>query len=195
MGPAVGRSTGSRRRNGYLIRVRPSGHAYDEGPHGSASARVTTKGCTRKGPHPGVTGPASNLPWSELGWHAMSRWDVRWKGIELAVRTTGTVNSSPRWRAALLDGPFRSTVPMTTTWSSPKTSNAVPPTSSCWRTTGGTALLEGWTFHVRTSDELNRLPERITPPKAQIVAPAVTKEEVASAIEGANERRRPTSSS
>lgn len=131
---------------------------------------------------------AESLPGSELGPHAMSRWDLRWSGIEIAVRTTGTVNSYSCTEGQASGWTFleRSAYDDDMVFSEEK--------RRCWTDVvvlahhRGSALLDGWTFHVLNADELLNLPTRISPSRAEGAAPAVAIEGLATAIQEAANR-------
>lgn len=94
---------------------------------------------------------------AELGHHVMSPWDVRWRDIEIAVRTTGRVNSysyeertvACGWTfnkgGAYLDGSDRLTAE----------------TRRCWADVAvlahheGTDIAAGWSFYALPAKRLN----------------------------------------
>jgi len=144
---------------------------------------------------------AESLPGSDLGSHPMSRWDVKWKEIEIAVRTTGTVNSYTEMaKGAEVEKEAAG-------WSFPPhgayddSMVLRQPARRCWTDVvvlahhDGATLLEGWMFHVLSEKELVALPERISPSRARDVAPAVPRKGLAAAVEEASKRQRSMSSS
>lgn len=113
----------------------------------------------------------------------MSRWDLRWDGITIAVRTTGTVNSYSKAEGPAAGWAFQEHA------SYDDGAQVLSQESQrCWTDVvvlahhQGAVLSDGWTFHVLTAQELGELPRRISPARAQRVAPAVRGEGLGAAI-------------
>jgi hypothetical protein len=117
---------------------------------------------------------------AELGNHVMSPWDVRWtvggRAIDIAVRTTGTVNSYSYEERDVANG-----------WSfseggayfdhAPRLTDEK---KRCWADVAvlahhqGTDINDGWTFYVVPASKLNRQSDDEHPRKSISVAAART---------------------
>ena len=133
---------------------------------------------------------AESLPGCELGPHAMSRWDIRWNGIEIGVRTTGTFNSYSLEERTANGWTFRSQFSY-----DDETGSLTKFKRRAWTDVvvlahhRGILLREGWTFHVLAAAELLLLPIRITHSRAQKAAPGVSEDELAAAVAAAGHRQ------